>query len=240
MRSTKAPLPTSTVIWPAGRARGARAGRPRAIEPGDPVLLVIEDDPHYARILLGWRATRASRAWWPARAPWPVAGAPVPADRDLAGHLPARHAGLDGAEPAEARPGAAAHPGADRHDGEERQHGLSHGAFAYLVKEPTTAGLEAALDRLKEFTVPRTKRLLVVEDNEIERDAVVELLGHDDIEIVTAGRGDEALRAAARASLRLRGAGPAAARHDRLRTAGKAAADPSWPRCRWWCSPART
>ena len=28
---------------------------------------------------------------------------------------------------------------------EERQHGLAHGAFSYLVKAPTTDGLEAAL-----------------------------------------------------------------------------------------------
>ena len=52
---------------------------------------------------------------------------------------------------------------------EERQHGLAHGAFAYLVKAPTTEGLEAAFDRIKDFTAPRTKRLLVVEDNDIER-----------------------------------------------------------------------
>ena len=78
---------------------------------------------------------------------------------------------------------------------EERQHGLSHGAFSYLLKEPTTAGLEAAFQRLKDFTAPRTKRLLVVEDNEIERGAVVELLGYDDIDIATAGSGDSALAA---------------------------------------------
>ena len=52
---------------------------------------------------------------------------------------------------------------------EERQHGLAHGAFSYLVKEPTTEGLEAAFDRIKDFTSPRTKRLLIVEDNDIER-----------------------------------------------------------------------
>ncbi|MGZ5181906.1 MAG: response regulator, partial [Ramlibacter sp.] len=75
----------------------------------------------------------------------------------------------------------------------ERQHGLSHGAFAYILKEPTTTGLELSMDRLKAFTEPRTKRLLVIEDNEIERDAVIELLGHQDIEIQSAGRGDEAL-----------------------------------------------
>src|SRR6202034_1504122 len=39
---------------------------------------------------------------------------------------------------------------------------------------------------------PRTKRLLVVEDNEVERKSVVELLGHDDIEISTVGTGAEA------------------------------------------------
>jgi CheY-like chemotaxis protein len=80
---------------------------------------------------------------------------------------------------------------------EERQHGLAHGAFAYLVKEPTTAGLEAAIERIKAFAVPRTKRLLVVEDNEIERAAIVELLGYRDIEIVPVGSGAEALAALA-------------------------------------------
>jgi CheY-like chemotaxis protein len=78
---------------------------------------------------------------------------------------------------------------------EERQLGLSHGAYAYMVKEPTTANLEAAFERLKAFTEPRTKRLLVVEDNDIERNAVVELLGHDDIEIVPVGSGQAALAA---------------------------------------------
>jgi CheY-like chemotaxis protein len=76
---------------------------------------------------------------------------------------------------------------------EERQHGLSHGAFNYLIKEPTTSGLEEAFARIKDFTEPRTKRLLVVEDNDIERDAIVDLLGYDDIEMVAVGTGEAAL-----------------------------------------------
>jgi CheY-like chemotaxis protein len=72
---------------------------------------------------------------------------------------------------------------------------LSHGAYAYIVKEPTTAPLENAFDRIKEFTVPRTKRLLVVEDDAIERGAIVELLDDKDIEIVSAGTGESALEA---------------------------------------------
>ena len=51
---------------------------------------------------------------------------------------------------------------------EERQHGLSHGAFSYLVKPATTEGLEQCFDRIKKFVGPHIKRLLVVEDNEIE------------------------------------------------------------------------
>jgi CheY-like chemotaxis protein len=78
---------------------------------------------------------------------------------------------------------------------EERQHGLAHGAFAYLVKAPTTTGLEMAFDRIKDFTVPRTKRLLVIEDNDIERQSIVELLGHADIEVMAVGTGDAALEA---------------------------------------------
>ena len=70
---------------------------------------------------------------------------------------------------------------------EERQHGLSHGAFSYMVKPATTEDLDIAFDRIKTFATPRRKRLLVVEDNDLERQSIVELLGHDDIEITTVG-----------------------------------------------------
>jgi CheY-like chemotaxis protein len=42
---------------------------------------------------------------------------------------------------------------------------------------------------MKAFVAARTKRLLVVEDNDIERQSIVELLESDDIEITTAGTG---------------------------------------------------
>jgi CheY-like chemotaxis protein len=51
------------------------------------------------------------------------------------------------------------------------------------------------LDRLKDFTTLRTKRLLIVEDSVTERQAIVELLGYTDIEIVTVGTGGEAIDA---------------------------------------------
>jgi CheY-like chemotaxis protein len=76
---------------------------------------------------------------------------------------------------------------------EDRQHGLARGAFSFVTKPTTTAGVEAALSRIKEYTAPRRKRLLVVEDNVAERMSIVELLAGDDIEIVTADMGTEAL-----------------------------------------------
>jgi CheY-like chemotaxis protein len=78
---------------------------------------------------------------------------------------------------------------------DERQYGLERGAFAFLTKTGTTEELEAALDRLKHFTSSKVRRLLVVEDDPAERLSVTELLGHKDIEIVTATTGAEALEA---------------------------------------------
>jgi CheY-like chemotaxis protein len=76
---------------------------------------------------------------------------------------------------------------------EEQSHALTRGAFAYTVKPATTEGLEVAFERIKKFIDPHAKRLLIVEDNDIERQSIVDLLSHDDIEVATAATGAEAL-----------------------------------------------
>jgi CheY-like chemotaxis protein len=68
---------------------------------------------------------------------------------------------------------------------EERLQGLDT-AFSYLIKPLT-------MEELKALTVlcyaqSHHRRLLIVEDNEIERQSIVELLGHEGVDIVTAGR----------------------------------------------------
>ena len=75
---------------------------------------------------------------------------------------------------------------------EERQHGLERGAFSCITKPVTVEALNAALMRLQEYTRPRVKQLLIVDDDESERNSLVELLAHDDVEITTAGSGREA------------------------------------------------
>ena len=166
------------------------------IETGDKVLLIIEDDPHYARILLGLArehhfkgiiATKGAVGLALARQFRPAA---ITLDiflPDMLGWTVLNQLKLD--------PATRHIPVQIVTMDEERQHGLAHGAFAYLVKEPTTTSLEAAFHRINEFTAARTKRLLIVEDNDIERRSIVELLGHDDIDILAVGSGGEALAA---------------------------------------------
>jgi HAMP domain-containing protein/CheY-like chemotaxis protein/putative methionine-R-sulfoxide reductase with GAF domain len=166
-----------------------------AIVEGDGVLLIVEDDPHYARVLLGLaRASglkgvvtqRGQQALVMARQLRPTAITLDVFLPDMLGWTVLNNLKLDAAT---------------RHIPvqmisveEERQHGLSHGAFGYMVKPATTDDLASAIERIKSYSTPRPKRLLVVEDNELERQSIVELLGHHDLEITVASTGAAALQ----------------------------------------------
>jgi HAMP domain-containing protein/CheY-like chemotaxis protein/GAF domain-containing protein len=164
------------------------------IEAGDTVLLIVEDDPHYARVLVdlahdrglkvlvamrGADALTLAREYQPSAVSldvflpdmlgWTVLSQlkQDPATR----HIPVQIVTLD----------------------EDRQHGLARGAFSFMTKPTTTEGLHEALGRITEYVKPRRKKLLVVEDNAAERLSITELLGHDDIDIVTVDTGGEAI-----------------------------------------------
>jgi CheY-like chemotaxis protein len=77
---------------------------------------------------------------------------------------------------------------------EDWHHGLSRGAFSFVTKPTTPEGLEAALSRIKDYSSPRRKKLLIVEDNPAEQFTIMELLGHEDIEVAVVESGEEALR----------------------------------------------
>ncbi len=166
------------------------------IHPGDSILLIIEDDPHYSRILLGIArskgfkglvANRGHQALALAREHIPTAITLDVFLPDMLGWTVLNSLKLD--------PLTRHIPVQVLSVEEERQHGLSHGAFSYLVKPATTDELEGAFERLKAFVEPHTKRLLIIEDNDRERASIVELLAHDDIEITGVASGREALDA---------------------------------------------
>jgi HAMP domain-containing protein/CheY-like chemotaxis protein len=188
--AAQAPIPMLSVVKPEEGILDDR----EEIREGDSVLLVVEDDPHYARILLGIArgkgfkgivAQRGQVALSLAREYRPTAITLDVFLPDMLGWTVLSNLKLD--------PATRHIPVQMLSVEEERQHGLSHGAFSYLAKPATTDELEGAMDRLKLYLSPHTKRLLVIEDNDRERASIVELLAHDDIEIESAGTGAEAL-----------------------------------------------
>jgi CheY-like chemotaxis protein len=166
------------------------------IEPGEPSLLVVEDDPRYAAVLrdharsLGFKVLVAGRGadalrlvreykpgaitldiFLPDMLGWTVL-ARLKQDPSTR-HIPVQVVTVE----------------------EERHHSIERGAFSYLAKPASNETISAALQRIKEYTLPRVKKLLVVEDDAAERMGIEELIRHDDVAIDTVGSGEEALQA---------------------------------------------
>jgi CheY-like chemotaxis protein len=76
---------------------------------------------------------------------------------------------------------------------EERHTSLERGAFNFLAKPATSDSIGAALERIRLYTLERTKRLLVVEDDKRESTSIEALLRGDDLQIDTAETGAEAI-----------------------------------------------
>jgi HAMP domain-containing protein/CheY-like chemotaxis protein/signal transduction histidine kinase len=165
-----------------------------SLQAGDNVLLIIEDDPHYARVLVdlardkGFKvlvAMRGAEGLALAREFRPTAISLDVFLPDMLGwtilnhlkqdpqtrHIPVQMLTLD----------------------EDWHHGLSRGAFSFVTKPTTTDGIEAALTRIREFATQPRKRLLIVEDNPAEQLSIKELLGDHDIEVTVVDSGTEAL-----------------------------------------------
>jgi CheY-like chemotaxis protein len=66
--------------------------------------------------------------------------------------------------------------------------------MAFLVKPVDKEALDAAFGRIAEFIETVPKNLLVVEDNENQRQSIVELIAHDDVDITAVGSAEEALQ----------------------------------------------
>jgi CheY-like chemotaxis protein len=200
--ASKVPTAVGEGAQAAGALAARAAERPpeqiaddrNTLEPGDSVVLIVEDDPHFARIMMsaakdeGFKvlvAARGTEALALAREHHPTAISLDIFLPDMLGwtvlsqlkqdpatrHIPVQIVTLD----------------------EDRHHGLARGAFSFVQKPASTEGLEEAFARIKGYASPRRKRLLLVEDDESERNSVAELLSHEDIEITAAETGSAAL-----------------------------------------------
>ncbi len=165
------------------------------LQEGETVLLIVDDDPHYARVIAdlshdkgfkvlvamtGAEALSLAREYNPTAISldvflpdmlgWTVLNHLKQDSRTR--HIPVQMLTLD----------------------DDRRHGLSRGAFAFVTKPTSTEDLEAALTRIRDYSMPRRKRLLVVEDNPAEQLSIRELLWHNDIDIDVVDSGASALQ----------------------------------------------
>ncbi|MFB8377666.1 response regulator [Paenibacillus taichungensis] len=76
---------------------------------------------------------------------------------------------------------------------DDMKQGLMMGAIAYLKKPSSKDSLDKAFSHIESYTENQLKRLLIVEDDEIQRKAIIELIGHDDVVITAVSTGSEAL-----------------------------------------------
>ncbi|HTJ86297.1 MAG TPA: HAMP domain-containing protein [Terriglobales bacterium] len=164
------------------------------IQPGDTVLLIVEDDVTFARILVDLAhdhqlkalvALRGSSAMSLAREFKPGAITLDITLPDVAGWTI-----LDRLK----------HDPATRHipvhvisGDEDRRRGLALGAMSYLEKAVAKDSLLEAFAAIEESTQKRAKKLLVVCSNDSERQEIAELLAAPDLEITGVKTEGEAL-----------------------------------------------
>ncbi|CAI8707306.1 Histidine kinase [Pseudomonas sp. IT-P74] len=77
---------------------------------------------------------------------------------------------------------------------EDRVEAAMHmGAIGYALKPTTREELKDVFARLEAKLIQKVKRVLLVEDDDLQRDSIARLIGDDDIEITAVGLAQEAL-----------------------------------------------
>jgi signal transduction histidine kinase/DNA-binding response OmpR family regulator/CHASE3 domain sensor protein len=165
------------------------------LQPGDRVLLVIEDDRSFAAVVADFarekgfkviversaqEAMRATKRFRPSAITldlllkdsngWAVLDR-LKHDPELR-HLPVHVISVE----------------------DQRERALMQGAMSFLHKPVTREMLDAVLGETLMLIDDPVRRLLIVEDDQRQRQAVAELFGGSDVEIVAAGTATEALK----------------------------------------------
>ncbi|HEY0101073.1 MAG TPA: response regulator, partial [Pyrinomonadaceae bacterium] len=163
---------------------------------GERVVLIVEDDLNFARILLdlareknfkGLVATRGDAALALARKYKPDA-----ITLDI--KLPDRD-GWTVLDRLKHDPNTSHIPVHIISGEEQRQRALHLGAITHLQKPVSREDLASAFDQITAFADRRVRRLLVVEDDDVQRMSIVELIGNGDVTTTAVATGQEALDA---------------------------------------------
>jgi len=171
------------------------------IQPGDRVMLIVENDHAYARILMDLgrehdfrvlAAVRGDVGLQMARQHRPDA---ITLDLDLPG--------LDGWNVLD----RLKHDASTRHIPvhvisvtDDPHRGMRLGAKTFWAKPNEREALNQAFDQIRDFNDRKLRTLMIVEDDDVQRNTLVELIGDRDVEITAVGSGQEALDQLARKS----------------------------------------
>jgi len=164
-----------------------------SISEDDRVILIIEDDENFARVLLDFIHERNYKG--------------IIATQGNAGLSYARHYkpdailldmklpvmdGIEVLKQLKKTPELRHIPVQIISSYDHRAEGLQLGAFDYIPKPVSINDLQGAFEKIENFTNRKLKKLLIVEDNEQQNKAIGELIGDSDIKCFSAYRGSDA------------------------------------------------
>ncbi|AUT01743.1 two-component system sensor histidine kinase/response regulator [Nostoc sp. CENA543] len=164
------------------------------IQPGDHVLLIVEDDEKFARILLDMAQQQGFKVIVAAHSKQALALAqqyqPEAITLDI--NLP----DVDGWTLLD----RLKHDPQTRHipvhimSVDDRQkRGLHLGAITYLQKPVSAEALDQVFTEMKSFIARKVKHLLIIEDDPVQAQSIIELIGNNDVQSTAVGTGTAAL-----------------------------------------------
>jgi HAMP domain-containing protein/CheY-like chemotaxis protein/signal transduction histidine kinase len=160
---------------------------------GDRVLLIVEDDVHFARILLDMAREKGFKGVVALRGDTALAMAreykPDAITLDLQLPLIDGWTVLDHLK----RDPSTRHIPIQVISVVDRERGATVGAIAYLEKPVSSEALEGAFTHIKGFIDRDVKDLLIVEDDEVQRNSIVEMIGNRDVKTTAVATGEDAL-----------------------------------------------
>jgi len=164
------------------------------LEVGRRVLLVVEDDARFAQILVDLAHENDFQCLVAPTADEGIrlAGETTPSAVILDMNLP-DHSGLSVLDRLKRNPTTRHVPVHVVSVEDYAQQALSMGAMGYMLKPVQRDDLVQALHKMEERFTTRMRRLLVVEDDAVQRDSICALLGGPDLQTVAVGTVREAL-----------------------------------------------
>ncbi len=166
------------------------------IAQGDPAVLIVEDDMRFAKILLGYAREKGFKGivTFSGDSALTLARDYLPTAVLLDIDLPDTD-GFTVLDRLKRDPSTRHIPVHILSNSNERERGLRQGAISFLVKPVKRERLEEEFSRIQQFLIRGKRSLLVVEDDQVQRKRIVDLIGESDLQITAVENGQAALDA---------------------------------------------